>query len=321
MDTSFDIIGDVHGQAGKLEALLRMLGYRQRQGAWRHPSRTALFVGDFIDRGPEQLRTLDTVRRMIDAGSAQAVMGNHEFNAIAYLLEDPEAPGSHLRIRTDKNRAQHQRFLDEVGEDTPAHREWVDWFLGLPLWLETDSVRVVHACWSPAHMKTLSSQLATGNRLTPELMVKASRKGAAEYEAVETLCKGLEVDLPPPVSYLDADGNRRTRTRTRWWDASARDFRSAAMMAPEQAKALPQDPLPAECLLEYDNAKPLFFGHYWLTGKPSVLTDRICCVDYSAAFDEHPLVAYRFEGEPVLDAGNLVAIGGQQPTFRSPGMP
>lgn len=317
MDTSYDIIGDIHGQAGKLEALLRSLGYRQRQGAWRHPSREALFVGDFIDRGPEQVKTLDTVRRMVDAGSARAVMGNHEFNAIAYFMEDLEAPGSHLRLRTGKNRAQHQQFLEEVGEGSPTHKEWVDWFLKLPLWLETPSLRMVHACWSPAHMRALSNHLAPGNRLTPDLMVLASRKGAPQYEAVETLCKGLEVDLPPPVSYLDADGNRRTRTRTRWWDADAQDFRSAAIMAPEQAQALPEDPLPPECLIQYDDAKPLFFGHYWLTGEPALLSDYICCVDYSAAMEEHPLVAYRFDGEPKLDAGNLVAIGGRQPALRA----
>jgi hypothetical protein len=44
----FDIIGDIHGQADKLEALLRKLGYREAAGAWRHPERHAIFVGDFI---------------------------------------------------------------------------------------------------------------------------------------------------------------------------------------------------------------------------------------------------------------------------------
>ncbi|MEG0186401.1 MAG: metallophosphoesterase, partial [Stenotrophomonas sp.] len=77
-----DIIGDIHGQAGKLKALLKHLGYRERMGAWRHPERSARFVGDLIDRGPGQLETLDIVRRMIDAGSAEAILGNHEFNAI-----------------------------------------------------------------------------------------------------------------------------------------------------------------------------------------------------------------------------------------------
>ena len=45
----FDLIGDIHGHAAELEELLRRMGYRHRAGAWRHPERTAIFVGDFLD--------------------------------------------------------------------------------------------------------------------------------------------------------------------------------------------------------------------------------------------------------------------------------
>ena len=79
-----DIIGDIHGHSERLEALLSRLGYRRFRGAWRHPSRVVIFVGDFIDRGPAQLATLRLVREMIEHGSARAVMGNHEFNAIGW---------------------------------------------------------------------------------------------------------------------------------------------------------------------------------------------------------------------------------------------
>lgn len=37
---SYDIIGDIRGQAGKLEALLARLGYCESGGAWCHPGRT-----------------------------------------------------------------------------------------------------------------------------------------------------------------------------------------------------------------------------------------------------------------------------------------
>jgi hypothetical protein len=46
-----------HPRADKLEALLRALDYRDTAGAWRHPDRQAIFVGDFIDRGPAQVRS------------------------------------------------------------------------------------------------------------------------------------------------------------------------------------------------------------------------------------------------------------------------
>ena len=84
-----DIIGDVHGHACKLKALLRRLGCAERDGAWRHtePSRTAVFVGDYIDRGPAQVETIEIVRRMVDKGTARAIMGNHALNAIAWVTE------------------------------------------------------------------------------------------------------------------------------------------------------------------------------------------------------------------------------------------
>ncbi|MFN6994629.1 MAG: metallophosphoesterase, partial [Aquincola tertiaricarbonis] len=62
----YDVIGDVHGQAGKLQALLRGLGYTPLHGSWRPPpGRQAVFVGDLIDRGPEQVAVVNLVRAMV----------------------------------------------------------------------------------------------------------------------------------------------------------------------------------------------------------------------------------------------------------------
>lgn len=55
-----DIIGDIHGHAGALRALLAKLGYQERDGTYRHADRQALYVGDFIDRGPQQVETVKT---------------------------------------------------------------------------------------------------------------------------------------------------------------------------------------------------------------------------------------------------------------------
>lgn len=91
---------------------------------------------------------------MVDAGSAYAVMGNHELNAIAWHTPDPRCPGEYLRSRESakwgqKNRKQQAAFLAEV-EDRPAlHSEIIDWFLTLPLWLDLPGLQEVHACWNP----------------------------------------------------------------------------------------------------------------------------------------------------------------------------
>src|ERR1700760_4007689 len=129
----YDIIGDIHGQADKLRVLLKRLGYVESNGVMRHPERTAIFVGDFIDRGPHQIETINIVRPMVDAGSALAVMGNHEFNAIAWYLRDPDQSDEYLRPRKgdigEKNRHQHAAFLAEVEHKPALHAEIIDWFL------------------------------------------------------------------------------------------------------------------------------------------------------------------------------------------------
>jgi len=84
----YDLIGDIHGHADELVQLLETLGYEKAQGSYRHPDRRVIFLGDFIDRGPKIRQVLEAVRPMIEAGHAQAVMGNHELNALAYLRTD-----------------------------------------------------------------------------------------------------------------------------------------------------------------------------------------------------------------------------------------
>ena len=94
-------------------SLLDKMGYREARGADRHPSRTAIFVGDLIDRGPANIEAAIIARQMVEEGTARIVMGNHEFNAIAFHTEDPENPGEFLRPHTCKNLKQHQSTLHE----------------------------------------------------------------------------------------------------------------------------------------------------------------------------------------------------------------
>ena len=49
----------------------------------------------------------------------------------------------------------------------------------------------------------------------------------------------------------------------------------------------------------------MFFGHYWLKGKPQLLCRNVGCLDYSVAAGGC-LVCYRFDGEQQLDATKFV---------------
>ena len=230
----YDIIGDVHGCATKLKSLLGALGYRRNDwtGAYWHTNRQAVFVGDLIDRGKEQLLVLETVKAMADAGSAQIVMGNHEFNAIGFALEHPSGSGQFLRQHSDKNVKQHQEFLEQV---TGTERsQYLEWFKTMPLWLDLGGLRVVHACWHQDSMNIVELELGSNRFNSLDQFVRACDKRDPLYAAVEVLLKGPEVNLRQfdCPSYRDKDGHSRDEARVSWWTAGARTLREIAVMDP-----------------------------------------------------------------------------------------
>lgn len=204
---NYDVIGDVHGCADKLEALLAHLGYRCEDGVYRHPSRQAVFVGDLVDRGHGQLRVLQIVKAMVDAGTARITMGNHEFNAIAYATRDPRVDGQFLRPHTEKNANQHRAFVDQLTGLQQA--EYIQWFRTFQLWLDLGGLRVVHACWHAESMKLVERELGSNSFVSDYQLARASSKGDPLYEAVEILLKGPEIAVEPP--YLDKDAIEETR--------------------------------------------------------------------------------------------------------------
>lgn len=324
--TGYDVIGDVHGQYDKLVGLLRHLGYADRDGLWSHPKRRAVFVGDLIDRGHSQLQVLGLARTMVEAGTALIVMGNHEFNAIAWATPHP-TNGDFLRPRFGekgpKNFAQHAAFLAEVGMVRGLHREWVDWFRTLPLWLDLDGLRVVHACWHQSSMDLLRTLVVQDDGtwfLNDDVMLQASTEGSQEYDAVECLLKGPEVRLPNGWEYLDKEGHRRDKARIAWWRADTSTFLRAARIPPgattpdgQPFPELPDTPITMADVAvwpvpSYGDEIPVVVGHYWSTSDDRIHDTQMICVDLSAA-KGGPLAAYQWSGEKVIDPSNLVWEG------------
>jgi len=304
----YDVIGDVHGQAGKLKALLRKMGYAQAGGRWVPPhGRQAVFVGDLIDRGPEQVEVLRIVRGMMDAGHAHAVMGNHEFNAIGYVTPDPNAPGKFLRPHTESKVAQHAEFLAQVGEGTDLHRELVDWFRSLPVALDLGGIRVVHAWWHAPYIERASA-LAPGKLQDDDFLHAAYAKKSVQWKAMEGLTKGLEIRLPEGHSFVDHTNTLRHDVRVRWWDPDARTFRQAALVDHEQRQQVPDLPMPEDFVPVPVEGSPLFVGHYWMSGVPTLQSPKLACLDWGAAL-QGPLVAYRWDGEIELEERRLVQAG------------
>lgn len=122
----FDVVGDIHGCRSELETLLTRLGYALRRddagravGAVPPAGRTAVFVGDLVDRGPDTPGVLRLVMGMVAAGEALCVPGNHE-NKLLRALRGRDVKVSHglaesleqLAAEDDAFRADAERFMD-----------------------------------------------------------------------------------------------------------------------------------------------------------------------------------------------------------------
>jgi len=256
-DGPLDIVGDVHGEIDALEDLLAVLGY---DPAGKHPDgRHLVFVGDLVDRGPSSPSVLQRVMQLVEAGRAQCILGNHELN----LLRNVERHGNGWWVTPE----QPLPHTEKVNSDQkPRFRRFLE---GLPLVLERDDLRVVHACWQHEAIAELrrsgtrpvldvyhdfidgmrarwrSSGLADayrdewreyGDRLRdpqcPPPMLDAMARMDADHQManpVALLTSGAEQPAEAP---LWAGGKWRMVERVKWWE-------------------------------RYTDATPVVCGHYW----------------------------------------------------------
>lgn len=303
-----DFIGDIHGYADHLEALLKKLGYRKnKDGVYSHPERMALFVGDYIDRGPKIRETLDIIKKMTEQGHAIALMGNHEYNALCFEFKDTAA-GGHLRPHSIKNIVQHYETLLQFKHHPTEWDDYLNWFLSLPLYYETIQYRAVHACWDPDHIAFLHETLPN-NRLATDLLVRATKEGTPLYEAVEDTLKGKELTLPPGYYIEDKDAHRRSAIRIKWWENPL--YGTYKNLSVEDIESLPDHPIDLSHLKNHHYYPPeekvVFFGHYWMRNEPAPIRHNICCLDYSVA-KGGTLVAYSLDEEKNLDHRKITAV-------------
>lgn len=138
----FDVVGDVHGCRGELETLLTELGYVLRRddadrvvGAHHPDGRTAVFVGDLVDRGPDTPGVLRLVMGMVADGDALCVPGNHE-DKLVRKLKGRNVKVSHGLAET----------LAQLDKESPEFRQEVLEFCdGLVAHIVLDEGRLVVA--------------------------------------------------------------------------------------------------------------------------------------------------------------------------------
>lgn len=258
-----DIVGDIHGEIGALEALLARLGY-SLDG--RHPAgRRLVFLGDLVDRGEDSPAVVECVAEMVVAGRAQCVLGNHELNLLR--REHKEGNGWFWPEEADHDRATGN-FKASARATSRQRDQFLAWFDTLPVALERPDLRVVHACWDRDAMDRLrrsglrpsraydafDDEIAAAlesNRMSDRREHELAEWGdhlhdarapvpmLAGVAAIDTLrqsghplraaTSGLERPAPAPFF---AAGKWRMNERVAWWE-------------------------------EYEESPAVVFGHYW----------------------------------------------------------
>ncbi len=134
-----DVVGDVHGEREALEALLAQLGY---DADGQHPQgRTLVFLGDLCDRGPDSVGVILMVQRMVEAGRAVCILGNHELNVLRGDAKDGSGWFFDARLQADS------RYLPFTRPSKTQRLQILAFLRGLPLAMERSDLRVVHAAW------------------------------------------------------------------------------------------------------------------------------------------------------------------------------
>jgi len=302
----YDIIGDVHGYASLLKKLLKTMGYSKASGTWQHPERTAIFIGDFINRGPEIRETLQIVRQMTEAGSALTILGNHEYSAVLYHIKD--SGGMYLSRHIAGNRNQIQSTLTAFKGFETEWRDHLKWFRTLPFFIDLGKIRIVHAYWNDDGINYLKSFIPEG-RMKKSFLRKIHEMHHPAAAIIYSTLKGLEYRCPQDLILKCTKGMSRKMFRMNWWESPQnKTFRELSF---GNKFILPDYTVPVQITPSFEpyppDKPPVFVGHYCLSEGATIFQKNICCVD-SCVVGSEQLSAYRWSGEALLTTENLISV-------------
>jgi hypothetical protein len=262
-DGRLDVVGDVHGEIDALVRLLQALGY---DADGHHPDgRRLVFVGDLCDRGPDSPAVFALVQRLHAAGRAQCVLGNHELN----VLRRAAKHGNGWFFDDDHDRAKG-RFVHSRRVE-PRERDGLLRFVAtLPVALERDDLRVVHAAWHEPSLQQFRSDLAelpylrlydafaTGAVETQE---RARLSDAAEREstAYAHLLGDRDADVPLLVNVGASDVHYQMSNPLRVLTSGVEQLAHRPFFASGKWRMVDRIPW----WEDYAAGPPVVFGHYW----------------------------------------------------------
>ena len=250
-----DIIGDIHGEIAALLSLLHRLGCDPERATVERP---IVFVGDFVDRGPDSVRVVELVQHLVTAGCAQAVLGNHELNLL--LADEKEGNGWFLG-HADGWHSDGALVPFSSRRADEREREKILAFLRtLPVALESSTLRIVHAAWEPKAIEAARRATSLDAFMAPQAIDLSGLdvRGAPTEEALR--------DPTRPVAYHAGLAEKDLR----YQNGQPVRVLTSGLERPIAAGAAPRYISGKWRLLERDpwweadtDPRAVVFGHYW----------------------------------------------------------
>lgn len=257
-----DIVGDIHGEYEALQNLLAHLGYdaygQHSQG------RTLVFVGDFVDRGPDSPSVLAFAEKLVRSGRAVAVLGNHEINLIREDAKD--GSGWYFDERVERD---HHKYHPYKRPALVQRADIVNFLGGLPVALERVDLRIVHAAWIPDKIEAIRTlPLGSVRQHYDEFEQAADRFSASsgldkrvDEEAI-SWGHGLEhKDRPPPFMEARAqhDANKQMMNPLKVLTSGVERIGSVPFFSGGRWRFAER----AAWWDDYSDPVPVVVGHYW----------------------------------------------------------
>ena len=296
-----DFIGDIHGHLNDLETLLKKLGYNKKDGIYIHSERIPVFLGDLINRGPDILGVLDLVRKMHLSGNAYVVMGNHEFNFLAYHFKDKD--GEPFRPNTERYYGYIKETKDPL-ETNLLLETYLDWMSTLPLIVKNDFFNAVHAQWSEKLENELKN---SGITILDEKGMREIHLKSELLETVSSIVKGAEYYITKDFIEKYDFVYRQPNERIFWWKKNRSNKLKDWLDVEVNNQLILIDESDFLMIKDFEKTnKPTFFGHYWLDSQNfGLISENLCCLDYSVAKGGF-IGAYQFNGEVKLSTKKLL---------------
>ena len=299
--SAIDFIGDIHGCYRQLINLLKELGYQKKQNRnfYYHPKgRKIFFLGDIIDRGEDIFGCYSVVREMVENSQAKVILGNHEFNYLTYFLSSVEGEFTHHR--TGENLAKTYEQFSQKN----CHAEFINWAYTLPILMETERWRVVHACWdkiaiNELEKELLPKQLVCKEKNNYQIFINQKWLQGIYLLKKKKIQKAIKILLSAPsISYA------KKKIRVKWWlnPQQKIDYKNRLFSHPDLKNQsikidnkMQKNILKKTCRYSLTE-KLLFIGHYWFNGAVRPIQENLACLDYSAIHGGK-LVAYRYDSQ------------------------